>query len=190
MESVDTLMEHGDTDPLQNRINAAVLRLVDMNINFMALDFDLTVIDEHTGGRWKGTPKELAEHVRPIFKTLIESALLNDINVAIVTFSGQTQLISEVLKLTFPDAPINIPIRGGYDPANGKQNHLALATKDLEKIAAKKGTPSAISGATTVLIDDDGRNIRKALRNGYHGVHFNPDDPIDLLRMIMDLKDE
>jgi len=175
-------------DTLQGRCSAAVSRLADMNINFMALDFDLTIIDEHTGGRWKGTSKELTEHVRPLFKTLIETAMSHSIHVAVVTFSGQTRIISEVLKTTFPNASVDIPVRGGYDDVNGKQNHLALATEDIKKLTAKStGTPAAISGATTVLIDDDGRNIRIAQKNGFHAVHFNPDEPLDLLQMIVDL---
>jgi hypothetical protein len=35
-----------------------------VKINFLAIDFDQTMIDIHTGGRWKGTTPELNEHMQ------------------------------------------------------------------------------------------------------------------------------
>lgn len=44
-------------------------------MNFLALDFDLTIVDIHTSGRWPGTPEQLAQRIRPFFQTLIPAAL-------------------------------------------------------------------------------------------------------------------
>lgn len=65
----------------------------------LALDFDLTVIDIHTGGAWQGTAEELATHVRPLFKHLILAACEANMSVAIVTFSPQVPMIRAVLQV-------------------------------------------------------------------------------------------
>jgi hypothetical protein len=44
-------------------------------VNFIALDFDRTLIDVHTRGQWDEPYEELFPHVRPIFKTFILLAL-------------------------------------------------------------------------------------------------------------------
>uniref|UniRef100_A0A7S1BZL6 Uncharacterized protein n=1 Tax=Corethron hystrix TaxID=216773 RepID=A0A7S1BZL6_9STRA len=90
----------------------AVSKLEELNINFLALDFDLTTIDVHTGGKWEGTPDELASHIRPIFKHLIARAHAANIAIAIVTFSPQVRHIGSVLDKTFPEFGSRIPIRG------------------------------------------------------------------------------
>lgn len=54
-----------------------VVKLVEAGINFLALDFDLTVLDIHTGGRWGGSPEELSTHIRPFFYYLIPMAIAN-----------------------------------------------------------------------------------------------------------------
>jgi len=54
----------------------AVKRLLEVNINFLALDFDQTFIDIHTGGVWPGTLNELISHVRPEFRDLVVRAFL------------------------------------------------------------------------------------------------------------------
>jgi hypothetical protein len=46
-------------------------------VNFLALDFDLTIIDVHTGGRWPGTPADLRRRIRPLFNLLIPAAISN-----------------------------------------------------------------------------------------------------------------
>jgi hypothetical protein len=55
-----------------------------VKINFLAIDFDQTMIDIHTGGRWKGTTPELNEHMRPLFLHFVPLASQNNIRVAIV----------------------------------------------------------------------------------------------------------
>lgn len=41
----------------------------------MALDFDLTILDIHTSGRWPGTPEQLTQRIRPFFQALIPVAV-------------------------------------------------------------------------------------------------------------------
>ena len=45
-------------------------RIQQVNINFLAIDFDQTFIDIHTGGNWTRTLDELVAHVRPEFRDL------------------------------------------------------------------------------------------------------------------------
>ena len=52
-------------------VAAAVSRLQAQNINLVAIDFDETIADTHTGGNWEGTAHELVQHVRPQFWMLI-----------------------------------------------------------------------------------------------------------------------
>ena len=59
-------------------------------INFLAVDFDLTLIDRHTEGRWSGTASELLRHVRTEMIQLLRDALDAQIIVKIVTLSPQT----------------------------------------------------------------------------------------------------
>lgn len=49
--------------------------LVAASINFLAVDFDLTLVDEHTGGRYDGSATTLSTRVRPFFLTLIPLAI-------------------------------------------------------------------------------------------------------------------
>lgn len=46
-----------------------------MQVNFLALDFDLTILDIHTSGRWPGTPEQLTQRIRPFFQALIPVAV-------------------------------------------------------------------------------------------------------------------
>jgi len=92
---------------------AAVTHLLAADVNFLALDFDLTILSIHTGGAWPGTPSELLHHIRPIFFHLMKAALEKGLAVSIVTFSPQCPVIREVLSLLFPQWEAKIPIRGG-----------------------------------------------------------------------------
>ena len=97
---------------MANPIMQSISALKTADINFLALDFDLTIVDIHTGGTWPGTIEELATHVRDIFKQLIFAAHEAGIQMAICTFSPQVAVIREVLALTFPNFGEDIPIRG------------------------------------------------------------------------------
>ena len=173
-------------------IEASVRRLQALHINFVGVDFDQTIIDIHTGGRWNGTPDELVTHVRPEFKQLLPALLHNQISVAVVTFSPQTKLIQHVLEtIVGPEQAARIPIRGGdktwtYSGAGskaGKQAHMASAVEELEQDGSIH-----ITRGSAVLIDDDVNNIRHSLKNGVRGVWLNPSKPHHLFRDLKNLE--
>lgn len=172
----------------------AVGKLSELNINFLALDFDQTMVDIHTGGRWKDTVPELADHVRPLFRRLVPAASRHGIRVAVVTFSPQTKHIREVLEHVFPAEAELVPIRGndqtwtyaGNGMKRGKQQHMASAAEELMARPALGVT--AVSKSTTLLIDDDPRNVRKSLKDGTRAVWINPRDPERMLDDILLLK--
>ena len=49
--------------------------LLSCSINFLAIDFDLTLVDEHTRGDYGGSAASLCQRVRPFFRALIPMAL-------------------------------------------------------------------------------------------------------------------
>jgi len=150
------------------------------NINFIAVDFDQTLIDIHTGGRFKGTIAELSSHVRPMFIHLFKAAHASGIKIAIVTFSPQTRDISHVLEIHFPDFAHEIVIRGrdhtwkyeGNGMRNGKQEFMASAAEELLN---KYGHAMEIAKKSTILFDDDDANIELALRDGVRAIWINPE---------------
>ncbi len=141
-------------------------------------------MDVHTGGRWKESTSELAKHVRPAFRHLIPMAMSRNIRIAVVTFSPQTGQIREVLEIAF-DSSISdsMPIRGndktwtytGNGLRLGKQEHMASAAEELMTRPMLGVTD--VKKNTTLLIDDDPRNIKKCLRDGTRAVWLNPMDP-------------
>ena len=146
-------------------------------INFVCIDFDYTLVDIHTGGQWRNSASELETHVRPFFRCFIPLLLRNDLLVSIVTFSGQAALITDVLKKAFPEFYEEIPIRGsdhsweyvGKGSKAGKQHHIASAATEL-----KNSRGAEITKASTILLDDDEKNIRAALLDSTKAVWFNP----------------
>ena len=71
------------------------------------------MLDCHTKNKWWGPAEELAKHIRPLFKHLIEQAIASEITVAIVTFSEQTRYIRDALTHSIPNGGSNIIVRGG-----------------------------------------------------------------------------
>lgn len=174
----DTIMATSVVDAVLSASCAeAVAHLLERKINFLALDFDQTIIDIHTSGSWKGNSQELAEHIRPMFHHLIAAAHTANIKIAIVTFSPQVRHISEVLDLHFPGFSHEIVIRGrdktwsyeGNGTKEGKQHFLASAAEEFQ---IKYDID--ISKSTTLLIDDDPTNIRMTLKDGVRGILLNP----------------
>ena len=159
-------------------------------INFLALDFDQTVIDIHTGGRFNGTVTELASHVRPVFSQLINAAHTAGIKIAIVTFSPQVDNICGVLDTHF-DFSHEIIIRGrdrswhyeGSGMKEGKQPFLASAVEEL----LTKYPDLAITKKTTLLVDDDPNNIKIALNDHVRGILFNPKRSGNLFKDILSI---
>lgn len=201
-------------------IQGAIDHLLSLGINFLAIDFDQTILDIHTGGNWKGSQEELFSHIRPVYAQLIRGAIAtNRIEVAVVTFTCQTRFVRGVLDYIFESVPLEenrnmgliigndmvdtsqkIPIRGGdrswkysgKGSIDGKQPHMASAVEELEarreddyqqhksENSTGASPPEPISRKTTLLLDDDSRNIRHALHNGTRAIWFNPKRP-DLL---------
>lgn len=95
----------------------------------------------------------------------------DELEIAVVTFSPQTELIQEVLAATFGDAVAKrIQVRGG-SPFNygfdlGKQAHIS--SLDL---------PRDCQNSNILLIDDDIMNILHARRNGMQWAHLYTSDP-------------
>ena len=143
-------------------------------------DFDMTLISVHTNGHWRGSVNELATKVRPIFKLLVPLAIENGIMVAIVTFSGQQQVISSVLHHEFPLVADRITVRAddkswcyqGLDSTAGKQSHMASAAEELGE-----ATGQPITRNSTRLLDDDAANIQIALTNKVRAIRFIPENP-------------
>ena len=142
------------------------------------MDFDQTVIDIHTGGRFPGTSSELATHVRPLFSQLIKLAHGAGMRISIVTFSPQVDIIQEVLEIHFAAFAHEIIIRGrdrswnyeGNGMKSGKQPFMASAVEEF----LTKNPDVVITKRTTLLVDDDPSNIQKSLDDGVRGILFNP----------------
>ncbi|CAM9415018.1 unnamed protein product [Ectocarpus sp. 4 AP-2014] len=162
----------------------------DCKVNFLALDFDLTILNIHTSGRWPGTPEQLTQRIRPFFQALIPIAVTKGIHVGVVTFSPQVSMISSVLKAAFPHVASQIPIRGddfsweyeGRGATDGKQSHMASAAEELTQTHA-----ASITRASTLLIDDDVNNVNIALSEGVNSVWCNPKDPTSMITELLSL---
>lgn len=169
----------------------AASHLLKLNVNLLALDFDQTIIDIHTGGRFSGTATELAAHVRPMFHHLITATHNAGIQLAVVTFSPQTEQIADVLDIHFPAFAHEIVIRGrdrtweyvGNGMKEGKQPFMASAAEELQ---AKCDLD--ITRNTTLLVDDDPNNIHKALKDGVRGILLNPRKSHLLLQDILKMQ--
>lgn len=174
-------------------IDASMRRLQELQINLLAIDFDMTLIDIHTGGRWDGTSQELQPHVRPELEQLVLACCEHDIQVAVVTFTPQVALVRDILdSIVGAEQSARIPIRGGdhswtYNgdgSVDRKQPHIASAVEELET-----NNPNVrITKSTTLLIDDDPKNVKCALQDGVRAIWLNPDKPHQLLQDLVKLK--
>eukprot|EP00594_Rhizosolenia_setigera_P002908 CAMPEP_0178942174 /NCGR_PEP_ID=MMETSP0789-20121207/1835_1 /TAXON_ID=3005 /ORGANISM="Rhizosolenia setigera, Strain CCMP 1694" /LENGTH=191 /DNA_ID=CAMNT_0020621529 /DNA_START=24 /DNA_END=599 /DNA_ORIENTATION=+ len=186
-------MEISDSEPKRGRsIDRALTQLKSLDVKLLAIDFDLTMINRHTGGRWKDSPQALAKHVRPLFKELIPLANEFGIMISIVTFSSQVDLIRRSLDEAFIGDSImreminNLPIQGFFPVSNlksGKKKHITNVRKEIK---AKKPNLE-LSRSSILLIDDDLKNIDAALNDGYKAIGFNPYNPEQLLEDMMNL---
>ena len=155
----------------------------------MAIDFDHTISGMHTGGCWKKSSKELAEHVRYVFLQLIPIAIKSGFKIAVVTFSPQKALIKEVLGHVFKENANKIYVRchdlkkdGSRFPAN-KQVYIQSAINFFNKEALKKD----LDLDNVLLIDDDIRNYRAALQNQTKALHFNIENPNILIKNMLEM---
>jgi len=188
MTTVDTGSE--ESFDLASTCKKAVKHLSELNINFLALDFDQTIIDIHTGGVWKGSVQELADRVRPMFRHIITAAHEANIKISVVTFSPQVNHISDVLSIIFPMFSHEILIRGrdgswfyeGNGMRDGKQPYMASAAEEFQT-----KYDLDITKNTTLFIDDDSNNIRLALKDGVRAIRLRPSNSKALLDNILRL---
>lgn len=90
--------------------------------------------------------------------------------IAVASFSAQEELLRETVCLAMqPVDTTNIMIVGGqnYAEETGKRRQLHTILTSLNN-TTKSPTPSS-----TMLIDDDKRNVRLAVLDGYRGVWFD-----------------
>jgi hypothetical protein len=195
-------------------LESAISRLHELQVNLVALDFDQTIIDIHTRGRWTGTWEELVPHVRPEIQKLMAACCVSNIQMCVVTFSGQVKIVRGVIEaIVGPDRASRIPIRGsdrswsyeGVGSRERKQPYIASAVEELEQMHFQL-QPQASGGEgdddeadppspprieitrnTTLLIDDDPKNVRVALEDGVRAIWFNPAKPHHLLQNIAKL---
>ena len=163
-----------------------------MNIKVIALDFDRTIIDIHTGGDWNSTYQDLVPHVRSEMKCLMDQSLSKGIHVAVASFSIQEdlikQVIAEVIPLSssssssFPSSslpsskvPTTVIVRGGENISepDGKKKQLMQILHDISNGGEQRD--AKVLAMSTILIDDDKHNIRRAVEDGYHALWFDPD---------------
>lgn len=173
-----------------------------LGIQFVAFDFDQTILKIHTGGFWEDTAELLAQEVRPEMVEIIPRLMAeNNIYVGVVTFSSQPKMVRAVVESLLPTSTCSavLPIRGEdgswktpksnhrdeawWSPSldeedldeeqEGKQPHMVSAIQELEFLVPNL----AITKATTVLIDDDPDNTRIAKDNGVRAVWLDPDHP-------------
>ena len=140
----------------------------------IAVDFDNTVINMHTGGR-STEPELLASAFRPFFATLLRSAIVVGLPVAVTTFSTMEDEISAALALALPDVDTSKIIVRGADKRvwpdsewkeipgvfeHGKQHHILSVLTQMGH-----NDPSKLLDRV-IFFDDDPRNIRKAVKCG------------------------
>ncbi|ELT91933.1 hypothetical protein CAPTEDRAFT_216461 [Capitella teleta] len=157
----------------QRMAKSLVSSLVSKGVKLLALDFDKTIVSVHTAGCWRQGTSKLTEHVRPCFKALIKHALESPLNICVVTYSMQPELIQDVLKYALPNCNTNeIIIRASskdwLPPGNadsqvlGKQQHLAWMVTQLFHKKRLIIQPHEI-----FLIDDDEENVSTAKQFGH-----------------------
>ncbi|XP_062606066.1 uncharacterized protein LOC134267873 [Saccostrea cucullata] len=147
-------------------------------IRVVAVDFDQTLIKIHSGGVWKDSTDNLAKHIRPCMKDLLEVSLQRELIVCIVTFHSQPWVIRELLKkLLKKDAEkiyvqantIEFRERHNYEYL-GKEAHITAVLTEVynrQKVIIK---PQEI-----ILFDDDQDNVETALKFGHWAFQIKED---------------
>ena len=170
------------------RISLPPLLGLAAKVRLVALDFDFTIVNVHTGGNWKKSAVDLTQHVRPDFVAFIKGCLHRGLFVSVATFSTQKTLIGEVLNHALGvEQAATIPIWGGDDElkhyAQGKQSQLHLAIEYFNRRSTNKNAASTLQPSNAVLVDDDLDNIAIAHRDGYHTMPYIPGRSICLTKL-------
>lgn len=159
--------------------------IVSLGIKLVAIDFDKTLVDVHTEGKWTESADKLAKRVRSKLREVIESSLRNGyLKVAIVTQSSQTDLIRKVLKKSLKEDASKIIIRGQDKswekiegvPRGGKQQHIASVMKEL-----RERHKMTLESKEVLLIDDDSYNTGVAMCFGVKAVTFETDASLEMI---------
>jgi len=153
-------------------------------ITLIAIDFDMTIIDIHTGGVWQDTATNLVPHVRPEFQCFISGLLDNGRIVTVATFSTQTDLILDVIQKAIQHERVDsIAVFGGDDTIagfeRGKQSQLyhSIQYANQDYTTAQNSAHPQIAQTTilsTLLVDDDPTNIEVAIAAGYKTMQYIP----------------
>lgn len=178
-------------------------RMKHHGIRLLALDWDLTVLDCHTRNNWYGPATELARHIRPLFKHLMNQALAADVSVAIVTFSEQTRLVREAVASAIPAADgeasgggARIIVRGcdqswdsseifdryfdrdlvcDDEPGSNAFGKLPHLASAMREVERREGG-SAIDRDEVLLVDDDRQNCMIAGTQKLKTIVFHAED--------------
>ncbi|CEG40710.1 atp-binding cassette superfamily [Plasmopara halstedii] len=189
-------------DPAESHALEAALGLKSAGAKLVCIDFDATFVTVHTGGLWSGTAAALRSHVRRFFELLVPLLCEIGVNVAIVTFSPQVQLIQNVLQLCFsPEIVAQVVVRGDdrawtltHDQTgsflplwqtNGRhldrKFKLPFVISAALEIQNRSNDQIVICNRDTVLVDDDVVNIRVANDSGIVGIYFDPKEHDEVL---------
>lgn len=155
----------------------------------VALDFDLTIIDLHTGGNWEGDATTLVSHVRPQVQCLMQQVKKLGLHVAVASFSAQEELLRETIRLAMSDSDgTSMIVVGGRNSSEktGKRRQLEKVLDAMASKNAPQSTDRSPVKANTLLIDDDPGNIRMARKDGYLSFWFDPDHADSFLSSILE----
>ncbi|POM73789.1 ABCG transporter ABC Superfamily [Phytophthora palmivora] len=175
-------------DQIEAQALEAAAGLKSTGAKLVCIDFDATFVTVPSAAA-------LRRHVRRFFLLLVPLLCEAHVNVAIVTFSPQVQLIQDVLRLCFSaQVTDQLVIRGDDRSWTVTQDQtltfMPLWQTDGRHLDRKFKLPFMISAALevqrrsgdvirnrdTVLVDDDVVNVRVANDSGVVGVYFDPDE--------------
>ncbi|GAB1602609.1 hypothetical protein Ahia01_000540500 [Argonauta hians] len=140
-------------------MNQMIEALKQHRITLLAVDFDMTLVELHTGGIWNEAVEDLLEHFRPSILKLIDSSLDHPrhIKVCIVTYFMQPWIIEELLALALPHRDASqILVRGNTDITrsnpryrrmwpNQSQHRTPTPTPTSSNISSVSSTSSNLS---------------------------------------------
>jgi hypothetical protein len=156
------------------RSKRLALAIMDAGIKLVAVDFDRTIVNIHTGGRYKQSASMLSSHYRPFFKKFLKEAQKVGLWVAVVTFSAQTALVADSMSIALGGEsninrcylrgddgswvrPSNFNVTSnwrGRDMSRGKLGHIYSVCDHIQKLSNETISPTEI-----LYIDDDLANV-------------------------------